>query len=814
MRHGGLTLNKYAEIAVNLPVDRTFSYAAGAALKGDVAVGKRVLVPFGRRTVTGYVVALKAEAGVDTVKDIIDVLDSEPLFDSRRLKFLKWIASYYQSPLGMVLSLVHPPGADVKSRRFLIVTEKGFAAKNKKGLQGKILEAVGRARSGLPLPSLIRRFKRSPVYSTIERLKREGLLAEELRLTGGRSERKDTFLTPLKDDGKRLLLSQGALKNSPLQERIFNYLLDTGGVSLKELKKKFGGVYGALKGLEKKGLIAASEVTIQRDPLADVLAKKERHDPNDEQARAIREIVSAVKKRTFSPYLLYGVTGSGKTLVYLNVLEEVVSSGGRALFLVPEITLTPWPAAYLKERFPGRVAVAHSGLTAGERIDEWRRIAGGRADIIVGTRSALFSPVKDLSLIIVDEEHDPSYKQEEGVRYNGRDAAIVLGKHIGATVLLGSATPSVETFYNSKTGKITPLFLTKRVEDRPMPEVEVIDMRGKKGVIISERLSALMKEALDNKNQSMLFLNRRGFSGCLVCRDCGHTFSCPNCSVSLTLHKRPAEIKCHYCDFSTDIPGECPECRGFNLIDPGVGTEKVEEEVKRTLPGARVVRMDMDTARKKGAVKSMIDDMEKKRADVLVGTQMVSKGHHFPGITLAGIISGDTSLNIPDFRSPERTFQLVTQAAGRAGRGLVPGTVVIQTLNRDHYCFKHAASHDYESFYSEEIEARRDLNYPPFTRLACLRVDGNNTRRASGAALRLQEAAHLMLKKHKKGIELLGPAPSLVARVRGRHRFHMLVKGADPGVLHNFIRGVIKAFEARGEGGVTLTVDIDPLTVV
>ncbi|MFQ5354036.1 MAG: primosomal protein N', partial [Thermodesulfobacteriota bacterium] len=643
----------YADVALSVSVDKSFTYAVPEALAGDVAVGKRVLVPFGKRVLTGYVTALVETAAVDKVRDIKDVLDAAPLFNEKGLRFLKWMSSYYLAPLGQVLGLIHPPGADIRGRRFFKLAPAALAGGvAERGLAGELLDFLRNSEREVLLTVLLKSFKGRAIYSVLARLVEKGLINEEVKLTGGSHGRREKLVSPVLSES-----IEPPGDSTPAQKRLYELLVKKGETSLAELSKELGNASAAVKRLEEKGLVTVREVRNPPDPMGLVTGRAARHEPNDEQRAAIKAITGVIGKEVFSPFLLYGVTGSGKTLVYLNVLEEVVSSGGRALFLVPEITLTPWPAAYLKERFPGRVAVAHSGLTAGERIDEWRRIAGGRADIIVGTRSALFSPVKDLSLIIVDEEHDPSYKQEEGVRYNGRDAAIVLGKHIGATVLLGSATPSVETFYNSKTGKITPLFLTKRVEDRPMPEVEVIDMRGKKGVIISERLSALMKEALDNKNQSMLFLNRRGFSGCLVCRDCGHTFSCPNCSVSLTLHKRPAEIKCHY---------------------PGVGTEKVEEEVKRTLPGARVVRMDRDTARKKGAVKSMIDDMEKKRADVLVGTQMVSKGHHFPGITLAGIISGDTSLNIPDFRSPERTFQLVTQAAGRAGRGLVPGTVVIQ----------------------------------------------------------------------------------------------------------------------------------------
>ncbi|CAG0957536.1 partial Primosomal protein N', partial [Anaerolineae bacterium] len=390
--------------------------------------------------------------------------------------------------------------------------------------------------------------------------------------------------------------------------------------------------------------------------------------------------------------------------------------------------------------------------------------------------------------------------------------ALVLGKELGITVVLGSATPSVETFQNAKTGKLKSLDIPNRVDNRGLPEVEIVDMKGCKEVL-SARLISLMQETLDSGRQAVLFLNRRGFSSCLICRDCGHSFSCLNCSVTLTLHKGKRSLVCHYCDLTMPAPNECPSCAGVDLITPGSGTERVEEEVRRLFPSARVGRLDRDTASAKGAAKRTIDDMEEGKLDVLIGTQMVSKGHHFPNVTLVGVVSGDTSLNIPDFRSSERTFQLITQAAGRSGRGSYAGRVVIQTLNPGQHCLTAALSHDYASFFSKEIEAREELDYPPFTRLCVLRVDGVNEARVIESINGLKKAFE-RLSKGKANIQALGPAPALVSKVRGRHRWQMLLKSSDLKTLHS-LAGALKAlFEKQKTPGATLTVDMDPLATV
>jgi primosomal protein N' (replication factor Y) len=422
--------------------------------------------------------------------------------------------------------------------------------------------------------------------------------------------------------------------------------------------------------------------------------------------------------------------------------------------------------------------------------------------------------LKGLGLIVVDEEHETSYKQEEGVRYNARDAALMLGKSLGITVVLGSATPSVETFYNTKLGKITPLYLRKRVRGLKLPPIEIFDMKGEKGKVISESLKHLIAESLKEGHQVLLFLNRRGFSSFLACRDCGHIPECLNCSVTLTMHKGTRVLKCHYCDLKVALPDKCPGCGGYNLVDPGIGTEKAEEEIRRDFPSSRVGRMDRDTTRKKGSSRRIIDAFEEGLIDILVGTQMVSKGHHFPGIALVGVLSGDTSLNIPDFRSSERTFQLIAQAGGRAGRGHAPSKVLIQTLNPGHFCFKKAADHDYEGFFAEELETRREADYPPFVRLCCMRVEGAKEEGVVRAAGALREIADRRLKRVKGGISILGPAPALLKKLKGRYRWQLLIKGRDPKTLNGFLRELKKGFHERRFKAVSLTIDMDPMTTV
>ncbi len=761
----------FIDVAVELPVDRIFTYNVPDALSSQVEIGKRVLVPFGKRVVTGFCLGFRESPEMKGIKDILDVLDEEPIFDEKRLSFFQWMASYYFAPVGAVLSLICPAGLNIKSRRYFFRIEQGKIT-DVSGLDKEILEVITK-KHGIPLTSLLKIFKGKSIYSAINRLKHTGLIREELKIKGRVRERKD---------------------------------------------KKI------------------------RDPLEDIIPQAILHKPAHEQVLALDAISQGLKSKVFSPFLLYGVTGSGKTLVYLKALEQAVRLGKQAIFLVPEISLTPWPVKYVTAMLPGRVAVLHSGLSDGERYDEWKRIRDGEADVVVGARSAIFAPLKNLGLIIVDEEHEPSYKQEDGVRYNARDLSLMMGKMLNLTVILGSATPSVETFYNAKAGKITPLHLTRRVEDRPMPKIEVVDMKDRtqgpapasskqgswvrgqvnKKEIISDKLKNLMIENHSLGYQTILFLNRRGFSNFLICNDCGHSFKCLNCSVSLTMHKRAGLLKCHYCDMSMSIPDSCPKCHGYEIKPIGIGTEQLEVEARAILKKARVARMDKDTTTKKRSHQKILDAVDMGDVDVLVGTQMVAKGHHFPYVTLVGIISADTSINIPDFRSSERTFQLITQAGGRAGRGNIPGKVVIQTLNPDHFCLKPATQQNYEEFFREELNNRKELFYPPFSRLAIIRFDGNKEEDVAAFAKKTKELANSLLnppypsltKRGGGDVAVLGPTPAILSKLKGKYRWQMLLKGKSAKSLHEFIKNLLTGLEKKSRDRVKLAVDVDPITTI
>ncbi|MCK5236271.1 MAG: primosomal protein N' [Deltaproteobacteria bacterium] len=803
-------MKKYAEITVALPVEGPFSYSIPDELKESVKLGMRVLVPFGRRSVTGYVTALSDTAAVDKVRPVIDVLDPAPVFDAKGLKFFSWMSSYYQVSLGDVLSLTHPSSAKVETKRYFHIAEgvKGEPEKtaNIKGAQCKLLDALTKRRT---LSSLKKEFPRLSVNSVLNTLKNKGLVEEVIKLSGT-AEKKEKAIRLLSAEGKEV-------KVTPKQGELMKLLNDKDWKSLSNIRKELKGADSVVKALDKKGLVEVTELTVTRDPIKGTRKRLIDFEATKAQTQAIKKIKPSIATggKGFSAFLLNGITGSGKSYVYFKAIEEALRVGKRALLLVPEIALTGSVGGYLKEMFPGSVALIHSGLSDGEKYDQWRRILTGEAKVVLGARSALFMPIKDLALIIVDEEHDTSYKQEDALGYSARDCALMMGKTHGITVVLGSATPSVETYKNAQDGKIEEIKLTDRVGGGELPEVEVVSLKEEKGAIISERLRELMEATFKDKGQVLLFLNRRGFSHFLMCRDCGHSFKCVNCSVTLTFHKKSSHLKCHYCDFTATVPDECPKCGSYNIIDPGFGTEKVVHEIESSFPDARILRLDRDTARKKGEAERILEEFELGGADVLVGTQMVAKGHHFPALNLVGIISADTSLNIPDFRSAERTFQLISQALGRAGREKGGARVVVQSLSPEHYCLRSAVAHDYKAFYSEEKKLREDAGYPPFSRLALLRLEGTMEGSVIEAARILRDITEKKVKELGvgKSIRCLGPAPAMIPFLKGRHRLQILIKSSSAKALSRFIFEVRREFKNTEVRGAALFVDIDPSMV-
>ena len=531
------------------------------------------------------------------------------------------------------------------------------------------------------------------------------------------------------------------------------------------------------------------------------------------QLEAVRRINEAFGNGTFGVFLLHGVTGSGKTEVYLHAISGLANTGKGAIVLVPEIALTPQLLARFKGRFGDRVAVLHSGLTDRERADEYRRIQTGQADVAIGARSAVFAPFEKVGLIIVDEEHENSYKQDEGLRYNARDVAIMRAKFLNAVAVLGSATPSLESYYNAQSGKYRYLRLANRVDHRPMPEVAVIDVKTlPKSSLYSPLLIEHITQRLARNEQTLLLLNRRGFSSVLICGDCGLAVKCPSCSVSLTFHKSEQKLKCHYCGFLTRPPDTCPACSGIELKLLGSGTQKIEEELRALFPAARILRMDSDSVKGRQAYETLLRKVDRREVDILIGTQMIAKGHDFPAVTLVGVVDADVGLNLPDFRAAEKTFQLITQAAGRAGRGELGGEVIIQTMNPGHYSVRHSRTHDYEGFYNEELAYRTQLGYPPIGRIIKIEVKSAREALAEEAARTARNRIHSLMRG--KDTALLGPAPAPISRVRGQYRFHLLLLSRQRDKLRSFAIEGRNAVEEKYGRKCKVIVDVDPVNLM
>jgi primosomal protein N' (replication factor Y) len=615
---------------------------------------------------------------------------------------------------------------------------------------------------------------------------------------------------PRKNKFVRLLQQPAVPLRGAKQAALVKLLSESGERELESLKD-FSRV--VVKALLETGTIEI----VERDPTYET--ELDQFTPSTPptlmpaQATAVQKISEAVSGERFAAFLLHGVTGSGKTEVYLHAIAQLAGSNRGAIVLVPEIALTPQLLNRFRQRFGNRVAVLHSGLTDRERADEYRRIQAGRVDVAVGARSAAFAPFEKIGLVIVDEEHENSYKQDEGLRYHARDTAVMRAKLQNAVVVLGSATPSLESYYNAKNGKYGYLRLSDRVDHRPMPEVAIVDVKAlPPASIYSPLLIEQIKQRLERNEQVLLLLNRRGFSSVLICRECGVAIKCPSCSVSLTYHKSEQRLKCHYCGFLTRPPDTCPACSSIELKLLGSGTQKIEEELGALFPSARMKRMDSDTVKGKQAYDTLLQQVDRREVDILLGTQMVAKGHDFPAVTLVGVVDADTGLNLPDFRSAEKTFQLITQAAGRAGRGELGGEVIIQTMNPNHYSIQHSRTHDYEGFYNEEIKYRTELRYPPIGRIIKLEIKSLKEDLAAEAAKTAQNRIRSLMRG--KDTLLLGPAPAPIARVRGQYRFQLLLLSQHRDTMRSLAIEGRNAVEEKYGRKCRVIIDVDPVNLM
>ena len=718
-------------------------------------VGARVRVPIGSRVVTGCVVQQSADGSdPDAVKDIVEVLDREPFLPPGVVKLCEWVAEYYLAGIGDAIAVAMPPGArakasSFKTRQVARITAHGLALSN----------ALGTTLDG------------------VERV------------------------TPKQRAALDILAAAGV------------------GLPVRELRDR-AITRDMLARLAAQGLVTLQAEAEERDPF-ERAAMPERapdssRDLTPEQRTAFEQLAALVEGGGFRTALLHGVTGSGKTEIYLRLSQTVQRAGRQVLLLVPEIALTPSVTALFRGAFGDRVAIQHSALSDGERHDQWHRIRRGDVDLVIGTRSAVFAPLTRLGLIVVDEEHDTSYKQEEAPRYHGRDVAIVRATYEGALVVLGSATPSMESYQNALSGKYAQATLERRVLDRPLAAVRIVNMRAEYAeqgpdAIISRDLSAAVADRLARREQVLVLLNRRGYATAVFCRQCGDTFECPNCTISLTVHRARNgwRARCHYCNYSMMVPKACRKCAAPYLERAGFGTEKVEEQLAEAFPNARIGRVDRDSVRRKGALASLLGRFAAGDLDILVGTQMIAKGHDFPRVTLVGVVSADVGLGLADFRAAERTFQLLTQVAGRAGRGERTGEAIVQTLYPDHYSIQLACRQDYRAFFDREFAYRRGMRYPPMVALINTIVRGRTFEEAMQTATEI--VRRIEPATATAGLTILGPAPAPLVRLRGEHRVQFLVKGTRRAEMRRALQAALADMpQVRRR----VTVDVDPLTVL
>jgi primosomal protein N' (replication factor Y) len=798
-------------------VETTLTYRLPEPWPAMACPGQRVLAPLGRRVVGGYLVGLRQDSPVAEPRDLCEILDAEPLLDRHLLELTRWVADYYLCAWGDVIRTALPPGIDVMTRQVLRLTSAGSAALESGALlrpdEAAILAAIAE-RGGATLAGLQRRFPRPRALAHV--LARRGLvdLAAEVRPPRVRPLTVEHVSLPPGLDVAAVSLSGRAKKQRAILEAL--------AAAARPLPRSQAaqGSPEALAALVRRGLVRVDAVEVSRDPFAlshGSAASGADMDPprplTAAQAEAVTAAREALEAGRFQPLLLYGVTGSGKTEVYLQTIATVLARGRQALVLVPEIALTPLTVRRFLARFGSRVAVLHSGLTGGERYDAWRRVRRGDADIVVGARSAVFAPLPRLGLVVVDEEHDPSYKQEEAPRYHGRDAAVLRAKLLGIPVILGSATPSLESWERAQAGRYRLVALPQRIEARPLPRVEVVDLRRTQGGdrLLTPRLCEAIEACLVRGEQVLLFLNRRGFSTLLLCEECGATVGCPHCSVSLTFHAARRRLCCHTCNFERRPPEQCPQCRGARLRYLGVGTQQLEAAVTARFPRARVARMDRDTAGGWRAAERVLTALEQGEIDILVGTQMIGKGHDVPNVTLVGVVSADLALNLPDFRAGERAFALFTQVAGRAGRGDRAGLAIIQTYNPEHYILRAVRGQDYAALWEAERELRRAQDLPPFARAVLALVSSPDAQAAEQGAI---ELGRLLRAARVPGATVHGPAPAPLYRVRSRYRWHLLVTGRNVGALHRGVAQAGRQLRASPAGrGMRLDLDIDPASV-
>ncbi len=811
-----MSLN-FCEVALPVPLRSAFTYVVPAALADAVAPGSRVVAPFRNRSMVGVVLALTdKKPGAKNIREIVEVLDAQPALPPRLLDLGRWLASYYLAPIGEVFRAMLPPSVEVQPERILSITDAGrkFMHALDAALNRSEIEIADHALlqllevGGKPLREIqLRKLPGGPAAAV--RLLRRGCI-EGREVARHRKTRTQKILA--------WNLASTGEPSSAAEKMLREVLTATRGpLPLALLLKQAGVSRSVVARLESQGKLKSWEepLAVEED-LFEADFEPPANQLNSDQQRAVGEIQKWLTAGEFTAGLLYGVTGSGKTEVYLRAVAAALDHNRSALVLVPEIALTLWMGRLCRAMFGEGVAVLHSALPDAERAREWWRVRRGEARVVVGTRSAVFAPLENPGLIIVDEEQESSYKQEETPRYNGRDTAVVRAKLESAVALLGSATPSLETFHNARTGKYRLLQLESRVAGRPLAPVTIVDMREdfrrtKKAAPLGESLRAAVAARLAQGTQALILMNRRGYSWFVICRSCGASVQCENCSIALTFHKRRDRLICHYCGFSRTVPKKCVKCESPHVYFVGEGAEQVEEFLCKEYPHARVARLDRDTVRTKREYQKILSAFASGKLDLLVGTQMVAKGHDFHRVTLVGVVSADLQLALPDFRAAERTFQLLTQVAGRAGRGVLPGEVLVQTYYPEHYAIQHAARQDYISFFEKELHFRRMMHYPPFTALANIIVRDPKIENA----IRWARAVESFLLPHSaQGLKILGPASAPLARLKRDFRFQFLLKSPKRALLTRALSACLDFCAQKEIPADAVLLDVDPLSLM
>jgi primosomal protein N' (replication factor Y) len=810
----------YAEVAVPVPLRRTFTYRVPQRYRAEIKIGARVQVPFGKQLLTGYAVAFHTEPDADIppdeIKEIAELTDTEPLISDELLKLTKWTADYYAASWGEILKASLPAGINVSVEKIVTITDRGKKESSTdragKTIKGRLLAYLSENESA-PLGELAKKFG-GGVRREVPKLVKMGLaeisLEEKEEKAKPKLQRVIKLLNP-EDSGKKL---------NPSQEKVIGLLAaaDNRKMPAAALIKLVEVSASVLKTLEKRGLLEITEEEVFRDPLfhatlpeiTDIILTAAQSD-------ILQKVENSIAAETYHTFLLYGITGSGKTEIYIRAMRFALALGRTAMMLVPEIALTPIFSRRLRAIFGDEVAILHSSLSVGERFDEWRRLKSGEARIAIGTRSAVFAPLENLGVVIVDEEHDTSYRQHEMPFYHGRDVAIMRANMSNAVVILGSATPALESFYNAERGKYEYLHLPDRIGNRPLAQAELIDMREVfsetgKDEVFSDQLLAAIEETHSLGEQSIILLNRRGYSSFILCRSCGESIKCPNCDITLTYHKRVNSLICHYCNFRQRMPEKCPNCEGQYLFYVGEGTEQLADILRQKFPHIRAARIDRDTISRRKLFEETILDFAAGEIDMLVGTQMLAKGHDFPNVTLVGVVSVDAGLGLPDFRSAERTFQLLTQVAGRAGRGERLGRVLIQTFYPEHYALQYAQNQDYRGFYDEEIAFRERFGFPPFVSLASILVHHSNYEYAWQNAQLVRNC--LQQANAEKKIVVLGPAPAPLSRLKNEFRVQILLKSPNRKRLREILDRALAEVQQRHGDMRIIKIEIDPMNLM